>query len=234
MRALCSVASPPGRTDRIHIRDAGDERIRSRRRRSSHCLPGRLAFPPFRCHTSLRDAASPPFEQRDEMGALAFRARGLRIRSRGPRMDRIRLPLRRAGTSATLRVPALAGSQQRGSGSSDSTPWALGSPLFPRIEEKTKTPADPGVPARRAGDADDGPTTAFDLYVYRYESTVSRGQRRTPRGAEWHCRQDDTRGPGRGGVARRSPSELFDRFLARAGFASRNPCADRAGPVAIP
>jgi len=64
-------------------------------------------------------------------------------------MDRIRLPLRRAGTPATLRVPALAGSQQRGGGSSGGTPWALGSTLFPRIEEKTKTPADPGVPARR-------------------------------------------------------------------------------------
>jgi len=101
-----SVDRPPAaRTDRIHIRDAGDERIHEPPA-SVQSVPVWQIRSPSRCHTCLRDAASRPFDQRDETGAPAFRVLGLRNRSQGPRTDRIRLPVRRVGTPAALRVPA--------------------------------------------------------------------------------------------------------------------------------
>ena len=63
-------------------------------------------------------------------------------------------------------------------------------PSFPGQKKGPRSPADPGNPCSPArGRCDDGPTTAFDLYVYPYESTKSRGQRRPPRGAERHCQE---------------------------------------------
>jgi hypothetical protein len=181
-----SVDRPPAaRTDRIHIRDAGDERIRSRRRRSSHCLPGRIASP-CRCHTScvMRPRRRSTNETKWEPSRSGHEgsASGLKDREwiefacrcaaqeRPPRFES--RPWQGRNNAVAVRLAA-----GPGTGLTSST-GSKRRPKPPRIRG-----SQPG-----AGDADDGPTTAFDLYVYPYESTVSRGQRRTPRGAERHCR----------------------------------------------
>jgi len=148
-----SVDRPPAaRTDRIHIRDAGDERIHEPPA-SVQSVPVWQIRSPSRCHTCLRDAASRPFDQRDETGAPAFRVLGLRNRSQGPRTDRIRLPVRRVGTPAALRVPA--------PGRVARTRWrfgrqhALGTGLTPLSLDRRKdheVPRIRAIPAaRRAG-----------------------------------------------------------------------------------
>jgi hypothetical protein len=167
------------------------------------------------------------------MGAPAFRARGLRIRSQGPRMDRIRLPLRRVGTPAALRVPApgrVATMRWRfiwqralGTGLTSSTGCIRKDHDVPRIR---------AISAARRGRC----ANAHERHsAYTYTGTkvpcqgVNDELQEGPNGTVAKMTTDGAWTQWRGHTG--LPASPSVGSWPRAGFASRDSCADRAGPV---